>query len=296
MAALLLDGSIVWPIALFLSLMVGSFLNVVILRLPQMMEREWEAEFAEHQSETDLVSLASEAIGLTVELERFNLAAPASRCNQCGHKIRWYENVPVVSWLVLRGKCSNCQTAISPRYPLIEALTGLVGGYIGYRFGLGIEGLALLGFSYALIALTFIDIDHHLLPDRITLPLLWLGLLVNSQESFTALSSAVWGAALGYLALWSVYWAFKLLTGKEGMGYGDFKLLAAIGAWGGVAVLPLTILLSSVVGVVLTLLLSVIGKREASQPLPFGPYLAIAGWIALLWSEGINAWYLGLLL
>jgi len=286
MPEFLLDGALAWPIAAVLSLMVGSFLNVVILRLPKMMELEWQAEIDEAAGKETADS----------EPQTFNLSKPRSRCNNCGHMITWYENVPVISWLILRGKCSTCSTAISARYPLIETLTALLGGFIGWQYGLGLEGAALLLLTWSLIALTFIDIDHQLLPDRITLPLVWLGLLLNTQEAFTPLSSAVWGAAIGYLSLWTVYWVFKLLTGKEGMGYGDFKLLAAIGAFGGVAVLPLTILLSSVVGVVLTLAISATGKRSASEPLPFGPYLAIAGWVAIIWGGEINAWYLGLLI
>lgn len=287
----MLDGASIWPIALLLSLMVGSFLNVVILRLPRMMELEWQEEVDslakdEHSEETRECATPP----------AFNLSTPRSRCNNCGHMIVWYENVPVISYLVLRGKCSKCGVAISKRYPLIEALSAALGAYIGFRYGLGFEGIALLLLTWSLIALSFIDIDHQLLPDRITLPLLWLGLLLNTQALFTTLSSAVWGAALGYLVLWGVYWGFKLLTGKEGMGYGDFKLLAAIGAWGGVAVLPATILISSVVGVVLTLLIAAISNRSASEPLPFGPYLAIAGWIAILWGEQINNWYLNMLI
>jgi len=286
MPEFLMDPALTWPIAAVLSLMVGSFLNVVILRLPKMMELEWQAELEQ----------ASGKEAAEPEPEIFNLSKPRSRCNNCGHLITWYENIPVISWLILRGKCSNCGTSISARYPSIEALTALLGGFIGWQYGLGLEGAGLLLLTWALIALTFIDIDHQLLPDRITLPLVWLGLLLNTQEAFTTLSSAVWGAAIGYLSLWAVYWGFKLLTGKEGMGYGDFKLLAAIGAFGGVAVLPLTILLSSVVGVVLTLAISATGKRSASEPLPFGPYLAIAGWVAIVWGGEINAWYLGLLM
>jgi len=279
----LLEGAYAWPIAAALSLMVGSFLNVVILRLPKMMELEWQAEIDEAAGKEPAAP------------QTFNLSKPRSRCNNCGHMIAWYENVPVISWLVLRGKCSNCGTAISARYPMIEALTALLGGFVGWHYGLGIDGAGMLLLTWSLIALTFIDIDHQLLPDRITLPLVWLGLLLNTQQAFTTLSSAVWGAAIGYLSLWAVYWGFKLLTGKEGMGYGDFKLLAAIGAFGGIAVLPLTILLSSVVGVVLTLAIAATGKRSVSEPLPFGPYLAIAGWIAIVWGEQINAWYLGML-
>jgi leader peptidase (prepilin peptidase)/N-methyltransferase len=262
--------------------MVGSFLNVVIYRLPVMMEREWQAMSASEETAEDA--------------EPFNLAVPASRCPHCGHLIRWYENIPLLSYLALRGKCSDCGTRISARYPAIELLTGLVGAYIGWQFGLGMTGMALLLLSWTLIALTFIDIDHQLLPDRLTLPLLWLGLLLNSFSLFTTLEHAVYGAAAGYLVLWSVYWLFKLLTGKEGMGYGDFKLLAAIGAWGGFEVLPLTILLSSVVGVVLGVTLMALRRHQMANPLPFGPYLAIAGWIAILWGDQLNQWYLSLLL
>ncbi len=267
--------------ALLLSLLIGSFLNVVILRLPVMMQREWDA------------MLKTEA-GETLEAQpTFNLMTPRSRCGECGHQIRWYENIPVVSWLLLRGRCSGCGTAISARYPFVELLTGLSSAWIIWQYGLTAEGCALVLLTWALITLTYIDLDHHLLPDSITLPLLWLGLLINTQGVFTSLESAVYGAAGGYLILWGVYWAFKLLTGKEGMGYGDFKLLAAIGAWGGVKILPLVILLSSVVGVILAMLLIAFRRHQAQNPLPFGPYLAIAGWIALLWGEPIISAYLG---
>lgn len=260
------------------ALLVGSFLNVVIIRLPIMMEREWNA--AVQPESTDAT-------------ETFNLAFPASRCNHCGHQIRWYENIPVISWLVLKGRCSQCESAISARYPLIEALSAVLCGVIAWKFGLTVAGISLMVLTWALIALTFIDIDHQLLPDSITLPLLWLGLLLNSFEVFTTLESAVWGAALGYLSLWSVYWAFKLITGKEGMGYGDFKLLAALGAWGGAISLPMIILFSSVAGAVLAGVLILLRKHHAANPLPFGPYLAIAGWFAILWGEPVIHWYLG---
>ena len=267
--------------ALLIALLVGSFLNVVIYRLPVMMQREWDA------------MLKTEA-GEAVEPQpRFNLMTPGSRCGHCGHQIRWYENIPVISWLLLRGRCSDCGTGISFRYPFVELLTGLSSAWIIWQFGLTVEGVALVLLTWALITLTFIDLDHHLLPDSITLPLLWLGLLINTQGVFTSLESAVYGAAAGYLILWSVYWLFKLLTGKEGMGYGDFKLLAAIGAWGGIKILPLVVLLSSVVGVILALLLIAFRRHQAQNPLPFGPYLAIAGWIALLWGEPIISAYLG---
>lgn len=268
---------------LVISLSVGSFLNVVIYRLPVMMEREWQSMTATADSADD-------------HQEAFNLAVPASRCGHCGHRIRWYENIPVLSYLALRGRCSGCKSPISLRYPSIELLTGILGGFIGWQFGLGLAGAGMLLLTWILVALTFIDIDHQLLPDRLTLPLMWIGLLLNTQGIFTSLEHAVIGAATGYLVLWSVYWLFKLLTGKEGMGYGDFKLLAAVGAWGGFEVLPLTILLSSVVGVVLALVLMAIKRHQMANPLPFGPYLAIAGWIALIWGEQINGWYLGMLL
>src|SRR5210317_566064 len=187
----LLDGALAWPIAALLSLMVGSFLNVVILRLPKMMELEWQAEINEVSGKEP------------TEAETFNLSKPRSRCNHCGHLIAWYENVPVVSWLVLRGKCSECGTSISKRYPLIEALTALLGGFVGWHYGLGLEGAGMLLLTWSLVALTFIDIEHQLLPDRITLPLVWLGLLLNTQGAFTTLSDAVWGAAIGYLSLWA---------------------------------------------------------------------------------------------
>ena len=267
--------------ASILALLVGSFLNVVILRLPTMMQREWDA------------MLKTEAGEEVEALPTFNLMTPHSRCGNCGHQIRWFENIPVVSWLLLRGRCSSCGTGISFRYPLIELLTAASSGWIIWQFGLTLQGGALVLLTWALITLTFIDVDHHLLPDSITLPLLWLGLLLNTQGVFVSLESAVFGAVAGYLVLWSVYWAFKLLTGKEGMGYGDFKLLAAIGAWGGFQILPLVILLSSVVGVVIALLLIAFRRHQAQNPLPFGPYLAIAGWIAILWGEPIISAYLG---
>ncbi len=269
------------------SLLVGSFLNVVIYRIPVMMEREWQQSIAEAQQEDNATANSIQPA--------FNLATPASTCPSCGHKIRWYENIPVVSYALLRGKCSACKASISLRYPLIELLTAVLSVIAMRQFGFNEFGLAAVVFTWCLIALTFIDLDHQLLPDRITLPLLWLGLLINSYNSFTSLGSAVWGAALGYLSLWSVYWLFKLLTGKEGMGYGDFKLLAALGAWCGATALPLLILLSSVTGVILAVAMMVFNRHEAKNPLPFGPYLAIAGWVALLWGDKITTAYLQLM-
>ncbi|UTW14082.1 prepilin peptidase [Marinobacterium rhizophilum] len=270
-------------LAFVLSLLVGSFLNVVIHRLPLMMEREWQAMAAgadENPHNTDDGT--------------FNLATPASRCPHCQHRIRWYENIPLVSYMALLGKCSACSAPISVRYPVVELFTALISSYIIWHFGANPVGFSLVAFSWALIALTFIDIDHQLLPDRITLPLIWLGLILNSFTLFTTLESALWGAVIGYLALWSIYWLFKLMTGKEGMGYGDFKLLAALGAWCGIEQLPLIILVSSVVGILLAMTLMLLRKHQIANPLPFGPYLAIAGWIAIIWGRPITEAYLQL--
>lgn len=269
-------------IAVLFGLAVGSFLNVVILRLPKMMERQWRAECAE---------LAGAP---PVATENVNLVVPRSHCPACGHVITALENIPVVSYLVLAGKCSSCKTRISPRYPVIEALSGLLGGYVAWRFGLSAAGIGALLFVWAMIALAFIDLDTFYLPDNITLPLLWSGLLLNLFAVFTDLRSAVIGAACGYLALWSVYWLYKLATGKEGMGYGDFKLLAAIGAWLGWEMLPLVVLLSSFVGAAVGVSLIVFARQGRDVPIPFGPYLAIAGVISLLHGPAINQRYLDL--
>lgn len=267
--------------AALLGLCVGSFLNVVIHRLPKIMERQWRAECAE-------LSGQEAAPG-----PRYNLVVPRSACPSCGHLISAIENVPVLSWLALGGKCKGCKTPISPRYPIVELLTGALSGFIAWHFGFGMAAAGALLFTWAMIALTFIDLDTFFLPDSITLPLLWLGLLFNINATFVSLSSAVIGAVAGYLSLWSVYWAFKWATGKEGMGYGDFKLLAAIGAWLGWTMLPLTILLSSLVGAAIGIVLIVFAGRGRSVPIPFGPYLAIAGMIALLYGPALNRAYLG---
>lgn len=267
--------------AALLGLCIGSFLNVVIHRLPKMMERQWRAECAELSGQE------------AVPGPRYNLVVPRSACPSCGHLISAIENVPVLSWLALGGKCKGCKTAISPRYPIVELLTGALSGYIAWHFGFGIAAAGALMFTWAMIALTFIDLDTFFLPDSITLPLLWLGLLFNIDSTYVALSSAVIGAVAGYLSLWSVYWVFKWATGKEGMGYGDFKLLAAIGAWLGWTMLPLTILLSSLVGAAIGIVLIVFAGRGRSVPIPFGPYLAIAGMIALLYGPALNRAYLG---
>nr|WP_266101396.1 A24 family peptidase [Alloalcanivorax marinus] len=268
--------------ALF-GLLVGSFLNVVIHRVPKMMEAGWRRE-------------ARELLDQPAEEEPvFNLVVPRSRCPHCGHGIRWHENIPVLSWLALKGRCSQCGTAISKRYPIIELLTALVAGLCAWRFGYGIWLPFTLYASFTLLALAVIDLDTTLLPDDLIYPLLWAGLLAALLGvAPVTLADAVVGAMAGYLSLWSLYWVFKLLTGKEGMGYGDFKLLAALGAWLGWQYLPLVILLSSVVGLVFALTMMATGAVKRGQGIPFGPYLAIAGWIALLWGEQIVNGYLGL--
>ncbi|MYN46992.1 prepilin peptidase [Pseudoduganella sp. FT93W] len=258
-------------------LLFGSFLNVVIHRLPKMMQRE---------SDNYVASESGQPLPHT---ERYNLMLPRSACPQCGHQITALENIPVLSYLFLRGRCSQCKTPISARYPLIELLTGLLSAGVIWRLGSGWTGLSCLVFLYALIALTFIDLDTQLLPDDITLPLLWLGLLLNLNQLFVPLHEAVIGAAAGYLALWAIYWLFKLATGKEGMGYGDFKLLAALGAWMGWTMLPVIILLSSLVGAVVGICLIVFRRHGRNQPIPFGPYLAAAGLLAMMHGHELSA-------
>lgn len=270
-----------------LGLAVGSFLNVVIHRLPKMMEADWRAQCL------DFLHPEQVAAENTAVQPRYNLVAPRSACPKCGHKITAIENVPVLSYLALRGKCSKCHAPIGVRYPLVELLTGVLTGFLAWHFGVSSQALFSIIFLWALIALTFIDADTTLLPDDITLPLLWFGLLVNVGGVFTTLPSAVIGAVAGYLTLWSVYWAFKLITGKEGMGYGDFKLLAALGAWLGWQMLPLVILLSALVGTVVGVAGILLQGREKGAKLPFGPYLAAAGLIAIVWGVPLNDWYLG---
>jgi len=265
-------------------LLIGSFLNVVIHRLPKMMQRESD-NYVAHESGKELP-----------HTDRYNLMVPRSCCPHCGHQISALENIPVVSWLVLRGKCRNCKAPISPRYPIVELVTGLLSALLVWTFGSGLAGMGALLFVYLLIAMTWIDYDTKLLPDDLTLPLLWAGLLINVNGTFVPLQDAVIGAAAGYLVLWSVYWLFKLATGKEGMGYGDFKLLAALGAWMGWAMLPTIVLLSSVVGAIVGISLIVFAKRGRDNPIPFGPYLAAAGLIALLWGKDLSAGFLSGLL
>ncbi|QSR71411.1 prepilin peptidase [Aeromonas jandaei] len=264
------------------SLMIGSFLNVVIHRLPIMLEREWQAEYRSYFTPDE--EQATEP--------RYNLMVPRSACPHCGHAITALENIPLLSWLWLKGRCSECQAPISARYPLVELLTALLSVAVAMVISPGWGTLAALLLTWVLVTLTFIDLDKMLLPDQLTLPLLWGGLLFNLSGGFAPLADAVIGAMAGYLVLWSLYWAFKLLTGKEGMGYGDFKLLAALGAWLGWQALPIILLLSSLVGAIIGISLIALRKHYQGNPIPFGPYLAIAGWIALLWGDTITRWYL----
>ena len=273
--------------ALLLGLVVGSFLNVVILRLPRRMQAELAEACADLRNE-QAEPLPNRWFGLDY------LITPASTCPHCGHAIRAWENIPVLSYLLLRGRCSNCLTPISMRYPLVEAVTGLLSLGVVMHFGATPAALAALVLLWGLVALTVIDLDEQLLPDQLTLPLLWLGLLVNIDGLFTDLSSAVIGAAAGYLSLWLVFQVFRLITGREGMGYGDFKLLAVFGAFLGWQMLPLVILLSSLIGAIVGIGLIVLRGRDRQIPIPFGPYLAAAGFVALLWGEQINRGYLQL--
>jgi len=283
-------------VATILGLMVGSFLNVVIHRLPRMMEREWREQCSALSAGHSVPCAGhGETAGESVPPEApYNLVVPRSACPSCGHMISARENVPVISWLILRGRCAHCKAPISPRYPVVEALTGLLSGFVAWHFGFGPAALTALLLIWSLIALTFIDFDTQLLPDSITQPLIWLGLLCNLNGLFTTLGSALIGAVAGYLTLWTIYWLFKLVAKKEGMGYGDFKLLAAIGAWLGWQMLPLVILLSSLVGAAVGISLILFAGHGRQIPIPFGPYLAGGGLIALLWGKQITQAYLGL--
>ncbi len=263
-------------VALVFGLCIGSFLNVVIHRLPKMMEREWNEQCAELRGETAAAA------------EPLTLARPRSRCPHCRQGITALQNIPVISWLALKGRCAGCKARISLRYPLVELAAGLAAAFCAWRLGPGVAAVGAMVFVWTILAASMIDFDTQLLPDSMTLPLLWLGLLLNLDGTFTDLRSAVIGAAAGYLALWSVFWLFKLSTGKEGMGYGDFKLLAAIGAWLGWTVLPVVILLSSLVGAVIGITLIVFFKHGREVPIPFGPYLGAAGIIALFWGRPLT--------
>ena len=260
-------------------LLVGSFLNVVIYRLPVMLKREWQQDCTELNGNS------------ASKQETFNLCTPRSRCSHCQHQLSALDNIPLLSWLMLRGRCRYCQAQVSKRYPLVELSTAILSAVIVWRFGASPQLLAALLFTWLLICMTMIDVDHLLLPDNLTLSLLWIGLLININGHFISLPDAVLGAAIGYGVLWSLYWAFKLATGKEGMGYGDFKLLAALGAWfGWQAVLPI-LLISSVIGSVIGLSLMASRRLNTERVLPFGPALAIAGWVYLIWGQSLMSWY-----
>lgn len=262
-----------------LGLSVGSFLNVVIHRLPIMIENEFKAECSNG------LELNLEA---STELNKYNLLVPRSCCPKCGHQITALENIPVISWIFLKGQCSQCKTKISSRYPLVELTTAVVSAGLAFHFGFSIALIGALTLAWFLIALIMIDADTYLLPDSMTLPLIWIGLIFNSFGTFTSLNNALYGAVIGYLSLWSVYWLFKLTTGKEGMGYGDFKLLAALGAWFGWSLIPMIILLSSFAGAVIGIVM-VLGKNRGwNKPMPFGPYLGIAGLLALVWGRDLS--------
>ncbi|MCK5121875.1 MAG: prepilin peptidase [Methylococcales bacterium] len=267
---------------LIIGLLVGSFLNVVIYRLPVMMERGWKKECTEY------LELDSNEEDNTP----FNLMVPLSRCPSCNTAIKPYQNIPVISYLFLRGKCAHCKAHISLRYPLIEAFTGIASAIVAWHFGYSVETLFALLLTWSLIALSFIDIDQQLLPDSITLPMLWLGLFLSLFSIYTDTHASIIGAVAGYLSLWTVYQLFKLATGKEGMGFGDFKLLALFGAWLGWQYLPIIILLSSLVGAVIGISMVIFVKKDHNTPIPFGPYLAAAGWLALIWGNDINTAYL----
>jgi leader peptidase (prepilin peptidase)/N-methyltransferase len=281
MDTLLSEPALFAGLVFLFSLLVGSFLNVVIHRLPKMMEIEWHAQCAELRGETPAAS------------PPYNLALPRSACPHCGHQITALENIPVLSWLWLRGRCSSCSASISSRYPLVELLTALLSAAAAWKWGLSVQTGGALLLIWTLVALAFIDLDTTLLPDSLTQPLLWLGLLFNLNATYTSLPDAVMGAMAGYLVLWSVYWLFKLATGKEGMGYGDFKLLAALGAWLGWQLLPVTLLLSSVVGAAVGITMIVLVKHDRRVPIPFGPYLAGGGLVALFFGADLTQAYLG---
>lgn len=268
-------------IALVLGLIVGSFLNVLVWRLPKMLVREWRAQAQE------ILDLPADPAG-----PAYNLMHPNSCCPHCSQPIRPWENIPVLSYLLLKARCAHCREPISARYPVTELACALLSATVAWHFGFGWQAGAVMLLSWGLLAMSLIDVDHQLLPDVLVLPLLWLGLILNSGDLLATLPDALWGAVIGYVCLWSVFWVFKVVTGKDGMGYGDFKLLALLGAWGGWQILPMTLLIASLLGVFAGLNLMRLRKSQASVPMPFGPCLAIAGWIALLWGGQITDFYL----
>lgn len=283
------DPVLFYSVVAILGLIVGSFLNVVIHRLPIMLKGQWRRDCRLFLAENGELQATPEDSTPQVP---FNLLLPRSRCPHCNHLIRAWENIPLVSYILLRGKCGHCSAPISARYPLVELLSALIALAVAWRFGAGWQTGAALALSWALISLSFIDYDHQYLPDNITLPFLWLGLLTNLNELFTDITSAVAGSMAGYLILWGIYKLFKAVTGKEGMGYGDFKLLAMAGAWLGWQMLPAVILISSVVGAAFGIGLVLLKQHDRGKPIPFGPYLAIAIWIVLMWGENLNQAYL----
>ncbi|MDO9318007.1 MAG: A24 family peptidase [Gammaproteobacteria bacterium] len=284
------NSTVLIVLSIVLGLLVGSFLNVVIYRVPVMLQRDWRQQCCEFL-ELDEKKFSKD--DPTAKHKVFNLVKPDSHCPQCNAPVRAWQNIPILSYVLLRGKCADCQKPISMRYPIIEVVTGALSGLVAWQFGATWLSLAFLVLTWSLISLTMIDFDHQLLPDNITLPLLWLGLLVNTllPETTVSAADAVLGAIIGYLSLWSLYWVFKLLTGKEGMGYGDFKLLGALGAWMGWQSLLLIVILSSLVGAVVGIALLLFRGRDRNIPIPFGPYLAGAGFIAMLWGDALTRLY-----
>lgn len=302
------NAVVFYGVVAFVSLIVGSFLNVVIHRLPIMMERAWREGIEEFEAERALATPGADAAQDTVSVtdanasgestaqpKPFNLAVPRSRCPSCGKEITALQNIPILSYLMLAGKCAHCKSGISARYPILEFVTTLLSLIVAWQLGPTPQAVLGITMTWFFVAMTMIDIDHQLLPDSLTLPLMWVGLLAALLPVFTDLRSAVIGAAAGYLVLWTVYQLFRIITGKEGMGYGDFKLLAAIGALLGWQALPVVILLSSLVGAVVGVTIIAFTGRDKNIPIPFGPYLAAAGWIAMLWGESLSNWYYGFL-
>ncbi|EXJ14993.1 prepilin peptidase [Imhoffiella purpurea] len=282
---------LLYGIAVLFGSVLGSFLNVVILRLPHILEAGWRRDCAEFMG-TSTAPDPDPNPGTKDRAEPLTLSSPPSTCPACGHRIRFYENIPILSYILLRGRCSACKTRISVRYPLIEVFTALLTLIVVMHFGLDWQTPAALALTWTLIALAFIDLDTQLLPDGLTLPMIWLGLILSLFDLFTDSHSSILGAVAGYLSLWAVFHLFRLATGKEGMGYGDFKLLALFGAWLGWQYLPQIVLLSALTGAILGSLLIASGRHQSGKPLPFGPFLASAGWISLIWGEAINDAYL----